>query len=190
VPDSVPLDVRVGCADVVQVGAVRVTDVEEVAEHPYGVALPAVAQERGDRDLQVLSEQVEQGGLDGRDRVHRRAQVEGLGAATARVTVGERGPDRPQDVLVVTHAGADDQGFGVAQGPRDLLTAGHLAEAGAALGVLQDDDVAGEVRGMGAGEVEEHRVPAGDRIHGEAGDDGLAHGGSCRSREGGRWVRP
>lgn len=128
-PDAVPVDVRVRGADVVQVGPVRVADVEEVAEYPYGVALLPVAEEGGDRDFEVLAEQVEEGRLDGGDRVDGGAQVVGLGAATARVAVGEGGLDGTQDTLVVAHARADDETFGVAQGPGDLLAAGHLTEA-------------------------------------------------------------
>lgn len=108
----------------------------------------------------MLSEQVQKRRLDGGDRVHGRPQIEGLGATAARVTVGEGVVDRAQNALVVADAGTDDQTLGVAEGPCDAVAARHLTEAGASLGVLEDDDVPGEVRGVGTGEVQEHGVPA------------------------------
>ena len=66
-----------------------VADVEQVAEHLDRVALLAFAEQRGDRHVEVLAEQVEQRRLDRGDGVDRRAQVEGLLAAAAGVAVGE-----------------------------------------------------------------------------------------------------
>jgi hypothetical protein len=178
VPDPVPVHGRAGFAYVLQVGAVGVADVEEVAEDPYGIALLPVAQERGDGHLQVLREEIQKRRLDGGDRVHGGAQVEGLAASATTVAVRESVADGPQDALVVAHARAHDEGFGVPQGPRDLLAAGHLPQSRTPLGVLEDDDVPGEVRAVGTGEVELHGVPAGDREDGELGDGGLLHGWS------------
>jgi hypothetical protein len=59
----------------------------------------AVAEEGRDRYVEVLAEEVEQRRLDGGDRVDGGAQVEGLGAASARVAVGEAGADLAQDRL-------------------------------------------------------------------------------------------
>ncbi len=178
VAKPVPVVLGVGLADVVAAGAVGVADVEEVAEDADGVALLAVAEQGGDRYLQVLAEQVQEGGLHGGDGVHGGAQVEGLGAAAAGVPVTEADTDLAQHPLVVGHRGAQDEGRGVPQRPGDGLAAGDLAQTGAPLGVGEDDDVPGEVGGVGAGEVQLHAVPAGDRVDGEVGDGGAAHSGA------------
>ncbi len=60
-----------------------VADVEQVAEHLDRVALLAFAEQRRDRHVEVLAEQVEQRRLDRRDGVDGDAQVEGLQAAAA-----------------------------------------------------------------------------------------------------------
>lgn len=114
--DPVPVHAGVGFADVLQVRAVGVTEVEQVAEDPYGVTLLPVAEQSRHGYVQVLPEEVEQRRLDGRDGVDGGPQVEGLGAASAGVPVGEPDPDLPQDALVVTHLGPDDQRPGVPQG--------------------------------------------------------------------------
>ena len=53
--------VRIGFAGVRQVGQAAVAHVEQVPQHLDLLALLALAQERRDRDSQMLSQQVEQG---------------------------------------------------------------------------------------------------------------------------------
>ena len=92
-PDPQPLvgtGVLVGRRAVGQIGLGAVADEEEVAEGLHPGALLTVAEQRGHRDLEMLAEQIEQGGLDGGHGVHRDPQVERLRAAPARVAVGER----------------------------------------------------------------------------------------------------
>ena len=103
------------------------------------------------------------------------AQVEGLVATAAHVTVCEACAHRIQDRLQVADGLALDQHTRIFQRLADLLAAGHLAEAGVAGVVGDEDDVAGEERRVGTGQVQQHAVPAGDRDHTHAGDDGGAH---------------
>ena len=80
----------VGGGPVGQVGLGAVADEEQVAQRLHAVALLALAEQRRDRHLEVLAEQVEQRRLDRGHRVHGDPQVEGLRAAAAGVAVGER----------------------------------------------------------------------------------------------------
>ena len=125
----------------------------------------------------VLAEQIEHGRLDGGDDVDGRAQVEGLRSAAAGVAVGEPGADLPQHVLVGGHAGAGDDRLAVPECLGELLPAGDLAGADVAGGVLQHQDVPGEVRVVSAAEVQLHAVVTGHRVDGERHDPGRAHDG-------------
>ena len=121
----------------------------------------------------MLAEQVEQRRLDRGDRVHGDAQVEGLGTAAAGVAVAERAPDVGQHRVVVADAAAFDFSAGVLEGAADGRAAWHLADAGVAVGVLEDHQVSGEERAVRAAEVQEHAVVPGDRHHPHRGDDGV-----------------
>ena len=125
----------------------------------------AFAEQRRHRYAEVLAEQVEQRGLDRRDRVDRRAQIERLLAAAAAVAVGEGLLHRLQHPLV-----RDDQRRGILQRAADLLAAGHLADAGAAGVVGEQQQVAREEGAVRAAQVEQHAVAAGDRDHAQLGD--------------------
>ena len=104
------------------------------------------------------------------------AQVEGLKAPDVVLDVlVQPGADPVQGLLVVGDAGAHHQVLHVLQGLGDLLPAGHLAHALHAVGVGEDDDVAGEVGGVGAGEVELHAVMAGHGVDLHV-DNGRDHG--------------
>ena len=72
------------------------------------------------------------------------AQIEGLQAAPGRIPIGEACAHRVEDSLVVTDALADHERARVLQRLTDALAAGHLAEAGVACVVLEDNDVARE----------------------------------------------
>ena len=52
-----------------QVGARAVADVEQVGQHPRGSALLAGTEQGGDRDVQKLTEEIEQGRFDRRDHI-------------------------------------------------------------------------------------------------------------------------
>lgn len=76
------------------------------------------------------------------------AEVKGLLAAAAGITIGEGGADIGQDVVHRADGLADHEIAGVLQCLPDLLPARHLADAGVAGIVGEDDDVAGEERRM------------------------------------------
>ena len=165
-----------GFAPVGQVGLSPVGHVEQVAQHLHLLALLALAQQGAHRHLQVLAQQVEQGRFDRGDSVDRGAQVEGLLAAAAGVAVGEAGAHLVEDGLQVADGAALDQRTRILQRLADLLAAGHLAQAGVARVVGDDDDVASEKGRMRAREVQQHAVPPRDGDDTHLLDDGRGHG--------------
>jgi hypothetical protein len=127
----------------------------------------------------VLAQQVEQRRFDRRHRMDGGAQVEGLLAAAAAVAVGKGLLHRLQHTLLRAQRLADHQRGGVVQRAADLLAPRHLADAGAAGAVGQDQQVAREEGAMRTAQVEQHAVAAGHRDGAQRGDDG---GGRQRHR--------
>ena len=166
---AVPGAVGVGLGVVGQVGLLPVAHVEQIAQEAHPVPLDAVAQQGGHGHLQILAQQVQQGGLHGGDHVDAGAQVEGLLSPHVVLDVGgEPLVDPAQGHLVVGHAGALHQVLHILQRLGDLLAAGHLADAGVAPVVGEHHHVAGEIGGVGAGEVQFHAILArhGKDLHG------------------------
>ena len=168
---SAASSVLVGRRPVRQIGLGAVADEEQVAERLHPVALLAVAEQRRHRHVEVLAEQIEQGGLDGGHRVHRDAQVERLRPASAGVAVAERAAHVVEHGAVVADAAAGDDRPRILQRAPDRLAAGHLTDAGVAVGVGDDHQVPGEERAVRAAEVQQHAVVAGDRDHRHLADD-------------------
>ncbi len=162
-PQSQPVVVGVGFFGVRQVAPATVADEEQIAQHLDRLALLPLTEERRHRQPEVLAEQVEQRRLDGGRRMDRRPQVEGLLAPATAVAVGERVLQRPHQAANVADRLADDEPGRVVERRADLLAAGHLADAGAARVVGDDQQVAGEERAVRAAQVEQHAVTAGDR---------------------------
>jgi len=79
-------------------------------------------------------------------------------------------PIRLQHLLVGTDGLADHQRPRIFQRLADFFTAGHFTDAGAPGVVGQNQDVAGEKRAVGAAEVQQHAVAAGDGNHTQVGD--------------------
>ena len=77
--------------------------------------------------------------------------------------------------IVIGDRLADDQRPRIFQGLADAFAARHLAHAGMAGTVFQDDDIAGEERAMRAAEIEQHAVVARDRDHEHLRDHRRAH---------------
>jgi len=78
--------------------------------------------------------------------------------------------------LVLADGLADHQAAGVFQGFADAFATGHFTNAGVARAVLENHDVAGKKRPVGATEVEQHAVVAGDGDDLEVGDVWSIHG--------------
>ena len=78
----------------------------------------------------------------------RGAEVEGLNAAG--FGVGEVGADGVEDGVVVPDLSADDEVARLFKGATDLLSAGDFACSHAAGVIGEEDEVAGEVGGVGA----------------------------------------
>jgi hypothetical protein len=114
----------VGLAAVRQVGLAASTDVEQVAQHRDLGALLPVAEQRRDRQVEELAEQVEHRRLDRGHDVDRRAQVEGLQPTAAGVAFGEAGADSGENVAVGTHLLALEQRTGVLQRLADIFPPG------------------------------------------------------------------
>lgn len=160
----------VGGGAVGEVGLGAVADEEQVAQRLHLVSLLPVSEQSRHRDVEVLAQQVQQRGLDGGDGVDGHPQVEGLGAASTGVAVGEGAPDVVEDGVIVANATAGDEAAGILERLADGLPAGYLADAGVARRVLQDHQVSGEERAVGPGQVQQHAVVTGDGDDGDVGD--------------------
>ena len=89
VADAEPVVVGARILDIRQFGPAPVADEEQVAQHLDRVALLAFAEQCRHRHVEVLAEQIEQRRFDGRHRVDRRPQIEGLQAAPAGIAIGK-----------------------------------------------------------------------------------------------------
>ena len=162
VADAVPLAVGVRLIGIGQVGLFLIAHIEQVRQEPHPLPLDAVAQQSGGGDVQEFAHQVQQRSLDGSDHMDAGAQVKGLQAADIVLDVGVQPcADFVQGLLVIHDAGADHQILHGFQCRRDLLAAGHFAHALNAVGIGQDDNVAGEVRCVRTGQVQLHAVGTG-----------------------------
>ncbi len=167
-----------------QVCPAGVSDVEQVAQHLHRIALLTFAKQGRNGYVQVLPQQVKQGGLDRRDGMDRGAQVEGLDSPPAGITIGELPSYADEKPLMRTDRLADDEWAGIFERLANFLATGHLADAGAPRRVGQQQQVAGEERSVGAAQIEQHAVVASDRNDGQGCNDG-----SGRARHAGlRWF--
>ncbi len=80
--------------------------------------------------------------------------------------------DESKQLAVARDLLALQQFRGLADGPGNLLAAGNLAEPGVAVAVGDDDDVAREEGPVGAAEIEQHAVVAGNGDDLDSGDLG------------------
>ena len=178
VADVVPAVLRTRASEVGKVGTASVTYVEEVGQHGHAVALLATAEQFCHRYLEVLAEQVEQGGLDGGDDIVQ-AQVDfmrllehgGLGIGRHLVSgglrpaggaSGNRAPQIVENAVVAPQRLTDHQRPAVLQCSPNPFAARHFSQPRAAGAVLENHQVAGEPGGMSATEVEQHAVVTGD----------------------------
>ena len=81
------------------------------------------------------------------------AQVECLQAAAAGIAVGKGAADRFHHIFIFAEGFADHERFCVFQRLADFLAARNLTDAGVAAVILQNQNIAGKVRGMRAAEV-------------------------------------
>ena len=184
VTQTAPIVGLLGFAGVRQIGSGAVTHKKQVTQHLHGVALLALAQQSANGQAHVLPLQIEQGRLHGGDGVDGGAQVKGLLSASAAVSVGKLHPHGVQDGLQLGHRLAFDQWSGVLQGLANFLAARHFSQAHVSGGVGDDDDVSGEKRRVGTGEVEQHAVSPGNRDDAHGGN-----GGGCGQAHGVWWFQ-
>ena len=154
-----------------EIGFFPVTDVEQVAENLDGLALHSFAEQGSDGDVHELAKQVEQRRFNRRHCVDRRAQIEGLQAATAGIPVGKGRAHGVEDVVVVTERPADHHRPGILDGLANLLAARDFTKTRVAGAVLDDHDVACEEGSMRTGQVKFHTVLPGDGNHLQLGDN-------------------
>ena len=76
--DSVPLAVRVRFGIVCQVRLIAVPHKEQVAQHSYLVPLLSISQQLTYRNIQMFSQQIQTGRLNGCDNMNSGPQVKGL----------------------------------------------------------------------------------------------------------------
>jgi len=179
VTDAEPVVIGVRFAAVGEAGFALVTDVKQIAEHLHLVALLAFAEQRRDRYVEVLAEQVEQGGFESGHRMYGDTQVERLQATAAGITLGEGLAHLIEDFLIVADRVAEHQAASVLQRLADALATGHFTDAGVPGVVLENNDVAGKKRPVGATQVEQHAIVAGHWNHLHGGDDRRFGGVVC-----------
>ena len=155
-----------------------VADVEQVAEHLDRVALLAFAEQRRDRHVEVLAEQVEQRRLDRGDRVDRGAQVEGLQAAAA-ARRGRRTAAAPPAAGAAARRAAGRRPARAASSSvcRIFSPPGTSPTPVRPALSVRISEVAGEERAVRAAQVEQHAVATGD-------------GNDPQRRDGGGGVAP
>ena len=117
--------------------------------------------------------QVQQGRLDRGNRVDSCAQVARLEPAPTGVAISERGGDDAQETAETRYRLALQQPACFLDGGADRLPSGNLAQPGTAVGIGDNDDVAGEERPVRTREVEQHRVVPGNRDNLDDGDGWL-----------------
>jgi hypothetical protein len=99
------------------------------------------------------------------------AFVIGLHAATLGVARREGRAYVAQQRTVGPDLLAFDKGKCLRQRPRNGVATRYFAEPDMAKAVCEDDDIAGEERRVGATEVEQHAVVAGNRHYAHSGDN-------------------
>ena len=161
----------VTCFGVIQIGQVRpapIPYIEQIPQHFYLPALLPLAQQCGYGNIQKLAQQIEQCGFESGDGMDGGAKVKSLVPAPARIAVCKLFAHRVEGVVPRTHGLAHDKRPGIFQRLPDALPARHFAHACLAGVVLQDHDIAREVRAMRAAQIEQHAVMPGhrDNLHG------------------------
>jgi hypothetical protein len=130
-----------------------IADIEEVAEHFDGPPLHAVAEQRRDRHVEILPEQIEQSGLDGRHRVDRDAEIERLIAPAAGVARPEALAHRVEHRVAIADALSHNDVARFFERLADALAAWDLTNTCSAARVLQQHDVAREERTVRARKI-------------------------------------
>ena len=177
VAHALPGVIGIALVAVAEIGLVLVTDEEQITEHFHRIALLAFAEQCSHRHTEVLAEQVEQRGLQRGDGVNGDAQIESLQAATAGITIGEGAAYLVEQCVVVADRLADEDRAGVFEGLANALAAGDFADTDVAGAVLENEDVAGEIRAVGTAQIEQHAVLTGDRYDLQLGDQRSADSG-------------
>jgi len=170
VAQAEPGVVGVGLAAISQVGAGAIADKKQIAQHFHRGTLLAFAKQSGHGQIQVLAQQVQHGGFHRGDRVDGGAQVKGLQATAASVTVCKLGAHSVHHGLHITDRLPHHQGSGIFDGRANFFAARHFTNARLARAVREDHDVAREKRAVCARQVHEHAVMSCHRNHFEVGD--------------------
>ena len=169
---AIPLALFIRLALIGQRRGVAVTDKEQVAQHFNFAALLSIAEQRGDVDPKVLAQQVQQRRFDSGHHVNGGAQVKGLQAAAAGVTVGELIAHRTEHVFILAQRFAHHQRNGILQSLANFFAPRNFTDAGMAGVIFDNHDIAGEVRSVGPAQIHQHTVMAGNRDHLHGGDNG------------------
>ncbi|MPN36962.1 hypothetical protein SDC9_184474 [bioreactor metagenome] len=109
--------------------------------------------------------------------MHADAQIKGLQAAAAGVAAFQGFLQLLQQLQVLADGAADQHLLAVLQRLANAFAARYLAHTRVARAVVHQHDVAGEVGRVGATEIHEHAVAAGDGNDFDGGDGrGSGHG--------------
>jgi hypothetical protein len=158
-------------ATIPKLGAFAIADVKQIAEELHRFTLLAFAQQRGNGHIEMLPQQIEQRGLDGRDGVDHDAQIERLKATSAGIAIGKALADRVERCVERRDGLANDQRLCILQRLANALTARNLTGADMAGIVRQNNDVAREQRTVRAAQIEQHAVFTRHGYDAHIGDD-------------------
>ncbi|MFR1050490.1 MAG: hypothetical protein ACLSE7_02045 [Lachnospirales bacterium] len=158
----VPVAAAVRLGAIGKIGLVPVAHIEKATQETHPPALDPVPQQGGGRHLEILARQIQQRRFDGGVHVDAGTEVKGLLPPHIVLDVGGKPvSDLLEGIFVGAKAGVLHKVLRILQRLGNLLSAGDLSQAGAAVGVGEDHCVAGKVGGVGAGQVELHAVQAG-----------------------------
>ena len=108
VTQAKPIVFGVWLGAVGQVGLVAVADKKQIAQHLDRAALLAFAEQRRNRHVEKLTQQIEQRRLHRGDDMDGDALIESLQSAAARIAVGEAAAHGVENLVIAADLVADD----------------------------------------------------------------------------------
>ena len=163
---SVPIALCIRLFLVRKICFLAVSNIEQIRKEAYSLSLDAVAHKSCCGNIQELAQKVKKRSFNGSYYMYAGTKVKCLQAANVVLDVLVQPiSDLVQCLLVIADAASDDQVLYCFEGCRDLLSAGHFANAFCAGRVSQDDDISGKIRCMCTGEIQFHAVMSGYRIY-------------------------
>src|SRR5699024_4544240 len=115
-----------GFAQVIEVGDIRVTHIEQIPEHRHGLPLLTSSQEIGHGETKEWALQIQQSRFDRGGGVDAHAQIESLVSAPTGVDRSESSMQLGDDPVDLGHTSTGEFTTGLFDRSLDVLTTGHL----------------------------------------------------------------